>query len=96
MQLLSHTYELNDFLDNFNKNKINNNIEAIIFTEWDKLRILMWSENCTIAPWGFIKAVQHVARTKKNNLFSGFMQNDVCEFLLFIIDCLHTWVLKEK
>ena len=65
MQLLSHTYELNNFLDVFNKNKINNNIEAIIFKEWDKLRLLMWSENCTIAPWGFIKSMQLVA-TKKN------------------------------
>lgn len=95
MQLLSHTYELNNFLDNFNKKKINNNIEAVIFSEWDKLRLLMWSENCTIAPWGFIKAVQHVASVKKINIFSGYMQNDVCEFLLFIVDCLHIGIKRE-
>jgi ubiquitin C-terminal hydrolase len=95
MQLLSHTYELNDFLDTFDKKKINNNIEAIIFTEWDKLRLLMWSENCTIAPWGFIKAIQHVALKKNRSMFSGYMQNDVCEFLLFIIDCLHMGIKRE-
>jgi len=55
----------------------------------------MWSENCTIAPWGFIKSIQHVATTKKNSFFSGYMQNDVCEFLLFIIDCLHMGIKRE-
>ena len=32
----------------------------------------MWSENCTVAPWGFIKAIQHVASVKKINIFSGY------------------------
>jgi ubiquitin carboxyl-terminal hydrolase 8 len=95
MQLLSHTYELNDFLDTFNKNKINNNIEAVVFTEWNNLRTLMWSENCTIAPWGFVKAIQHVSKEKGMELFSGFMQNDVCEFLFFVIDCLHIGIKRE-
>ena len=66
MQLLSHTYELNDFLDTFDKNKINNNIDAVVFNEWNKLRSLMWSENCTIAAWGFIKAIKHVANGKNS------------------------------
>ena len=95
MQLLSHTYELNNFLDSLNKKNINNNIEAVIFTEWNNLRTLMWSENCTIAPCGFIKAIQHVATKKKITIFSGYMQNDVCEFLLFIIDCLHMGIKRE-
>ena len=95
MQLLSHTYELNDFLDKFNKNKINNNMEAVIFKEWDKLRQLMWSENCTIAPWGYIKAVQFVAKKKNMDIFTGYAQNDVSEFLLFIIDCMHTGIKRE-
>ena len=40
MQLLSHTYELNNFLDTFN-NKVNGNIESVIFNEWNKLRLLI-------------------------------------------------------
>ena len=95
MQLLSHTYELNEFLDTFKQNKLTNNIESVILIEWNNLRKLMWSENCTIAPWGFIKAVQHVSTQKELNLFSGYMQNDVTEFLLFIIDCLHTGLKRE-
>ena len=95
MQLLSHTYELNEFLDTFNKNKLNNNIESVILTEWNSLRSLMWSENCTIAPWGFIKAIQRVSLEKKLNLFAGFLQNDISEFLLFVIDCLHISLKRE-
>tara|TARA_B100001093_G_scaffold520384_1_gene615313 strand:+ start:764 stop:1801 length:1038 start_codon:yes stop_codon:yes gene_type:complete len=95
MQLLSHTYELSDFLDKLDKKKINKNIESVIIVEWDNLRKLMWSDNCTIAPWGFIKAIQHVSEKKDQNHFAGFMQNDVSEFLLFIIECLHTGLKRE-
>ena len=95
MQILSHTYELNELFDNFDKNIINNNIEAIIFKEWDDLRTLMWSENCTIAPWGFIKSMHNVAEKKNLDIFTGYAQNDVSEFLLFIIDCLHTGIKRE-
>ena len=95
MQLLSHTYELNDFLDAMDKKKINNNIDSVIFREWDNLRKLMWSENCTIAPWGFIKAIKQVEKKKKRDMFTGYAQNDVSEFLLFIIDCLHGGIKRE-
>ena len=95
MQLLSHTYELNELLGNINKKKFNNNIEATILTEWNNLRELMWSENCTIAPWGFINAIREVATKKNLDLFSGHAQNDVGEFLLFIIDCFHTGLKRE-
>ena len=95
MQLLSHTYELNELLSTINKSKINNNVEAIILKERNNLRELMWSENCTIAPWGFIKSVHEVAKKKKRDMFSGYMQNDVAEFLLFVIDCLHCGLKRE-
>jgi uncharacterized UBP type Zn finger protein len=45
---------------------------------------LTWSENCTIAPCGFIKAVKKVAILKKSLIFSGSEQNDIHEFLLFL------------
>ena len=95
LQLLSHTYELNDFLDILNKDKINNNVEGVILVEWNKLRQLMWSENCTVAPMGFIKALQDVSKKKGWTMFSGYMQNDVTEFLLFVIDCFHSGLKRE-
>ena len=94
MQLLSHTYELNDFL-NINKRALNQCVEAEIYKEWNGLRTMLWSENCTIAPYRFIKSIQEVARVKDRELFTGFGQNDVFEFLLFIIDCLHESLKRE-
>ena len=46
MQVLSHTYELNDFLkEKSYKNKINRKPESVLLVEWDKLREMMWSSN---------------------------------------------------
>ena len=41
----------------------------------------MWSENCVISPNGFVKSVQRVARIKDKDIFTGFAQNDLTEFL---------------
>ena len=37
LQLLSHTYELNTFLDD-NKRQLNKNKESTIYIEWNNLR----------------------------------------------------------
>ena len=96
MQIFSHIYELSDFLKDGNyKKKINRKPESVILLEWDKLRKMMWSSNCIIAPYGFVKAVQKVAHMKGRNLFSGYAQNDIQEFLLFIVDCFHVALSRE-
>ena len=96
MQIFSHTYELNDFFNKGTyKTKIKKVEEAILLLEWDKLRELMWSENCTIAPWGFIKSVHKVSITKNLEIFSGYAQNDLHEFLMFIVDGFHTALSRE-
>lgn len=96
LQCLSHSYELNDFLkDGGFKKKLNKKAESLILLEWDKLRELMWSENCVISPGGFFSSVQKVAKIKDKELFTGFAQNDSTEFLTFIIDCFHTAIGRE-
>ena len=96
VQVLSNTYELNDFLEQSEyKKKLNNNIDSLLLLEWDKLRELMWKENCTIAPMGFLRAIQQVSSSKKRELFTGHAQNDVQEFLLFTIDCFHNAICRE-
>ena len=96
MQLLSHCYELNNFLEKGEyKQKLNRVADSIILLEWDKLRALLWSTNCTVAPYGFVKSVQKIAEIKKRDIFTGFSQNDVQEFLLFIIDCFHNSLSRE-
>ena len=58
LQCLSHTYELNLFLEERKKNnrpKLNNINDSLLLCEWDNLRKLMWSENCTISPGRFFE-----------------------------------------
>lgn len=96
MQLISHTYELNTMLKTKEyKKRLNHKPESVLLLEWDKLRELMWSENCTVSPNGFLWTVRKVARVKKMDLFSGNSQNDIQEFLLFIIDCFHMSLTRE-
>lgn len=98
MQVLSHTYELNEFLNANNgdyKKGINKISDSVILLEWDKLRQVLWSSNCTVAPYGFVKAIQNISQIKGRTLFSGHAQNDVQEFLLFIIDSFHNALARE-
>jgi ubiquitin C-terminal hydrolase len=66
-----------------------------LLVEWDELRKLMWSENCTISPGKFLNTIQTVANIKDKHIFTGFAQNDLPEFLLFIIDCFHNAIKHE-
>ena len=86
IQILSHTYELNYFLDNDTyKLKLQNKYESALLIEWDNLRKMLWNQNCIISPGKFIKTIQKVAELKDVEIFTGYYQNDVSEFLLFFI-----------
>jgi ubiquitin carboxyl-terminal hydrolase 8 len=96
MQVLSHTYELNNFLNEESyKKKLQQKYDSALILEWDNLRKLMWSSNCIVSPGKFIKTIQKIAQIKEMNLFTGFSQNDLPEFLLFVIDCFHTSLSRE-
>jgi ubiquitin carboxyl-terminal hydrolase 8 len=96
MQILSHTYEFNDFLlQGDYKRKLNRVADSVLLLEWDKLRELLWSSNCTVAPYGFVKGVQKIAALKQRDIFTGHAQNDIQEYLLFIIDCFHNALARE-
>ena len=96
MQIISHTYELNEFLDKETyKKKLKKKSDSVLLLEWDNLRKLLWKENCTVTPGKFIQIVQKVSQIKGNELFTGFAQNDLPEFLLFIIDCFHSALSRE-
>ena len=96
IQVLSHTHELNTFLDSEScqTNMNNKLVDTILLKEWNNLRKLMWSQNCIIEPSRFIQIIQGVAKQKNRDLFTGYMQNDVSEFLLFLIDCFHNSVSR--
>lgn len=95
MQILSHCKLFNDVLDELTNKKLNNNNDSILLIEWKQLKDLMWKKNCTIAPNRFIKSIQHVSSIKNLELFTGYAQNDLAEFLMFIIDSFNN-SLKRK
>ena len=96
MQVLSHTYELNCFLDKETYiSKLRKKYESALLVEWDNLRKLLWTENCIVSPNKFLKTIQKVAEVKDRDIFTGYSQNDLPEFLLFLIDCFHTGLSRE-
>jgi ubiquitin C-terminal hydrolase len=96
IQVLSHTYELNSFLEEESyKKKLQNKYDSVLILEWDNLRKIMWNSNCVVSPGKFIKTIQKVSGLKNIEMFTGYSQNDLPEFLLFIIDCFHTSLSRE-
>jgi len=96
IQILSHTSELNIFLDNGEyKKRLKEVFDSVVTVEWDNLRRLMWSENCIVSPGKFLVTIQKMASIKRIEIFTGFSQNDLPEFLLFLVDCLHTSLSRE-
>ena len=90
LQILSHTYELNDFLNlQTYKKRLNKKADSVLLIEWDNLRQMLWQENCIISPGKFVSTIHQIAKHKKMELFTGYAQNDLPEFLLFMIDCFH-------
>jgi ubiquitin carboxyl-terminal hydrolase 8 len=98
LQILSHCYELNEFLDKGNsdyRKRLKKNFDSLLLLEWDNLRQQLWKENAVVSPMKFVKTVQKLAQIKKMDLFTGFSQNDSTEFLLFVIDCFHNSLSRE-
>jgi len=96
MQVLNHTYELNRFLDS-DKHKRNfkdNLPDSNILIEWNDLRNVMWSGNGIVSPNRFVHNVHKIATVKGRDIFTGWAQNDMPEFLLFFMDCLHNSISR--
>ena len=93
---LGNTCFINNILERETyKTKLKKTVDSALILEWDGLRKIMWNDNCIISPGKFIRTVQKVARIKGLEMFTGFSQNDLPEFLLFLIDCFHTSLSRE-
>lgn len=97
MQILSHCYVLNEIIDaRVNEKSINDTIESVLLVEWNELRRLMWANNnCVISPNRYVNAVQKISAKKGRELFTGFIQNDFPEFLVFLLDCFHSALKRD-
>lgn len=96
MQILLQTKELNECILQKWENINSNSLETKIYEEWK-----LWKENVEnpsisiISPNNFIQTIHQIAQMKNQVLFTGFAQNDMPEFLLFIIDNLHIGLKRE-
>lgn len=106
MQIISHTHILNDFLNE--KSDVDNkpsymhklssqeNIEEFnLLTEWDIVRKMLWKANCVVTPSGFFHCMKRLAAKQRMLSFTGYSQNDVSEFLRFIISSFHCGIQRE-
>ncbi len=100
LSVLLHTRELNKLLDNrkiqerrktLGKRKYNSRL----FDEWDELRKMLWSQNCTVSPGGFVNAIHQVSRHMDNFQFQGWGQSDSGEFMLFLLDAFHNALARS-
>ena len=96
MQVLNHTYELNEFLSSkkCQRNMKNDVSDSIIVNEWNDLRKVMWSNNGVVSPNKFVHNVHDLANKKDRDIFTGWAQNDMPEFLLFMIECMHNSISR--
>jgi ubiquitin carboxyl-terminal hydrolase 8 len=98
VQILTHTVELHEIFKNpavQSKIEANRNTDdARILIEWKALTELMWSGNGVVNPMKFVKTVHEVATRKNIEIFTGWAQNDVTEFLRFVVNCFHTAIAR--
>lgn len=86
LQCLSHTYELSELLE---KPEFQRRIRTGLLSEYNELRKLLWHKNCIVTPGGFLGAVHKQSKKKNRPMFSGYDQNDVSEFVHFLLEAFH-------
>lgn len=70
-----------------------------VFYEWRDLRNFMYGAgtqmpNPIVTPGKFVKTIHDVAAIKGRDLFTGWAQNDLPEFLLMMIECMHNYIRR--
>jgi ubiquitin carboxyl-terminal hydrolase 8 len=97
VQILNHTYELVDVLNSEKIKKVQrcDIADYAIIHEWMDLRDVMWANTGTVSPNKFVFNVHKLAREKNRELFTGWAQNDMSEFLLFMIECMHNSISRS-
>jgi len=66
--------------------------------EYIALQSLVFSvtePNVIVTPNKFVQTTHAIAASKDRNLFSGYNQNDLPEFLMFLIECFHNSLARE-
>ena len=93
VQLLNAIHELADIPLDFPLSETPSDDQRV-FCDWLELREFMIGArgkmpNPVVTPGKFVNTIQNVASIKGRELFTGWAQNDLPEFLLFMIECIH-------
>lgn len=94
MQILAHTKEFTRMKSKYESHEKRDIIEYEIMREFEELRELMITNEGVIRPDKFVVNVHRVAMKKDRPLFTGWAQNDMPEFLLFMMECLHAVICR--
>ena len=92
IQVLQHTYELHEIVDNAT---LHSTSDSVVVKEWNDMRKLMQTQNGVLSPTRFVNTIHQIARQKGRELFTGWVQNDITEFLLFLIECIHSSMSRK-
>jgi len=97
VQVLIHTPELCSFLESTTyAHHVKGHVpECVLLEEFKNLKRVMWSQNGIVSPNRFVHHVQQVAQKTGRELFTGWAQNDLPEFLLFIVDAIHKSISRQ-
>jgi len=97
MQVLNHTHELIHFIESndYSKHLKPDQPENVLIHEFKQLHQIMWLQNGVVSPNRFVSQVQRVAMKKDRQLFTGWAQNDLPEFLLFIVESIHNSISRQ-
>lgn len=87
LQCLLRCDALNELLNTTNINV--SSAHQQFLKEYDDLRRLALTSNVIVRPERFIQHIQMYARHRNINAFMNLDQNDVCEFIHFMIDAFH-------
>jgi ubiquitin carboxyl-terminal hydrolase 8 len=93
VQVLKSIPELHQIIVE-NINHIKESPDTTMLKEWADLYSVMNSANGTLSPNKFVHIVQQVAQIKGRDIFTGWAQNDIQEFLLFLIECFHNSIAR--
>lgn len=90
LQCLSHTYEFHEIIKNPSNQKENG-----LLKEFRELLDILWHKNCIVTPGKFFMKVQETAKDKGRDEFTGYDQNDVSEFLHFMLEQFHNETARK-
>ena len=88
LQCLFNIPQFNAFLDKYN-------CSTLLLKEFNDLRIMANEGHGSIAPNRFVNVIRHISKEKNMDIFTTNAQNDLSEFLTFIVNTIHTEMVQK-